>query len=73
MWGGKKKKNKTKEKKKHWRKKKTFFKYALLEKIAFGHVLIESEKIFPWLKKKKKKNHQQQRSIQVAIKIVFDK
>lgn len=28
--------------------KKTLFKYTVLEKIAFGHVPIEREKIFPW-------------------------
>lgn len=35
--------------------KKTLSKYTVLEKIAFGYVLIEREKIFPWEKKKRKK------------------
>lgn len=37
-----------KEKIKTNEKKKTLFKYTVLEKIAFGHVPVEREKIFPW-------------------------
>lgn len=37
-----------------WRvRKKTLSKYTVLEKIAFGYVLIEREKVFPWKKNKK--------------------
>lgn len=35
-------------------RKKTLSKYTVLEKIAFGYVLIERENIFPWKKKSSK-------------------
>lgn len=38
--------------------KKTVAKHIVLEKIAFGYVLIEREKLFPWGGKKKKRKKQ---------------
>lgn len=37
-------------------RKKTLSKYTVLEKTAFGYVLIERENIFPWKKKKAANN-----------------
>lgn len=62
----KKEKIKTNEK-----KKKTLFKYTMLQKIAFVHVPVESGKIFP--PGSRRREERRKSSVQVAINTVFHK